>query len=1108
MIVDLSVLDELYTSAGKVREEKAEEYVKEKRVNITKVIYDNPNHFEVHSKVKGYSDSYDVYIQVVQGEIENVSCNCKDYFSHYGTCKHILATAIEFNQNENYIRIFSKDKEEKPNDIDMYKKYQRQDEKYRSFKQLIHTFYPNHLEEKIENKKRILPHSIKIEPKLIYNPHLKTLKLEIKIGDKQFYKIKNFPEFYDRMQKEEYYRYGSKLEFIHKEEAFKKESINLLHYILKYAEIIKYANESTNQYSYYGRTMEDSYITISNSGIDELFEVLCENQITMQKEGEERKILFLKAIPNIKFTIKEEGKNEYILTPNIDVYDYDIIEGKEYTYLLMNNILYQCDNNFKETVLKLLQVFRSNFTNHIVFPKNELLQLFSIVLPKVRDKIEIDNLNSEEIEKYIPKELFVKVYLDYNEKNYITLDIKFVYGEQEFNPLLEQDINIPRDIAKEDEILELFRKSGFMLEVEKARLILVKEEAIYQFLTEDIENYMKKFEVLATDNFKKKEIKQPKIGNLGIKIENNLLNIDLAGLDFDISELKEMMQKYHLKKKYHRLKDGSFLNLEKSETIEFINNLTQGMDIRYQELEKGQIKLPIYRSLYLDRILENMKTTNITKNSSYQELIHKVEEKDFKEQIELPKDLKATLRNYQKIGYEWLKVLDEYKFGGILADDMGLGKTIQLITVVLNYIQKEDKPKSSIVVCPSSLSLNWQNEIQKFAPSLKTIVIHGNAIEREKQIKSIPKYNLVITSYDLLKRDIDIYKKLDYEFKYIIADEAQYIKNNNTQNARSIKEIKAQTKYALTGTPIENSLSELWSIFDFIMPGYLFGYNKFKETFEIPIIRDEDENAIRKLKKLIEPFILRRMKEEVLLELPDKTITVLNNEMQEEQQKIYLSYLQKAKNEALEEINNNGLEKSQIKILALLMRLRQICCHPALFLNDYKEESSKLIQCLEVIKDAVDSGHKILLFSSYTGIFPIIESRLQKEKIKYYKLTGQTKVGERIKLVDEFNENKDIKVFLISLKAGGTGLNLIGADMVIHYDPWWNLSAENQATDRTYRIGQKKNVQVYKLITKNSIEERIYELQERKAKLIDNMLSTNETFINRLSKEEIMELFE
>lgn len=431
-----------------------------------------------------------------------------------------------------------------------------------------------------------------------------------------------------------------------------------------------------------------------------------------------------------------------------------------------------------------------------------------------------------------------------------------------------------------------------------------------------------------------------------------------------------------------------------------------------------------------------------------------------------------------------------------------------MLSIILSYVEEEKGNKPSLVVCPSSLSLNWESEIKKFTPTLTSIVIHGNIEERHRQIKEIEKYNIVITSYDLLKRDIELYNELNYEFQYIIADEAQYIKNEHTQNAKAIKSIRAKTRYASTGTPIENSLSELWSIFDFIMPGYLFNYKKFKELYEIPIAKLEDKVAMRKLKMLIEPFVLRRIKKDVLTELPDKTITVLNNEMQDEQLKVYLSYVANAKQEAIREINQNGFEKSQIKILALLMRLRQICCHPSLFLNNYMGGSSKLTQCIEVIKDAIDSGHKILLFSGYTSMFEIIEPELKKEGISYFKLTGQTKVEERIKLVEEFNKNENIKVFLISLKAGGTGLNLIGADMVIHYDPWWNLSAENQATDRTYRIGQKRNVQVYKMITKNSIEEKIYELQERKAKLANDMLSTEETFISKLSKEDIMALFE
>ena len=437
----------------------------------------------------------------------------------------------------------------------------------------------------------------------------------------------------------------------------------------------------------------------------------------------------------------------------------------------------------------------------------------------------------------------------------------------------------------------------------------------------------------------------------------------------------------------------------------------------------------------------------------------------------------------------------------------GFGKTVQMLSVIVDYAKKEER-KASLVVSPSSLTLNWQNEAKKFTNELKTAVIRGTLQERKRIIEEIDKYDLVITSYDLLKRDIEIYKEKDYKFKYIIADEAQYLKNSNTKNAKAIKQIKAETRYALTGTPIENSLAELWTIFDFIMPGYLFTYRKFKNIYETPIVKENDEKVMQKLKMLIEPFILRRNKKEVLKELPEKTVTVLNNEMNEEQKNIYLTYLLRAKQEIAEKIEIDGYEHSQMQILAALTRLRQICCHPSLFMEGYKEGSSKLEQCIEIIAEAIEAGHKILLFSGYTSMFEIIEKELKKNNIKYFKLTGATKVDERMKMVDEFNENPEVKLFLISLKAGGTGLNLTGADMVIHYDPWWNISTENQATDRAYRIGEKNNVQVYKLITKNSIEEKIYELQEKKAKLADSMLDTKTTFINKFSREEIMRLFE
>ena len=1113
-MVNPELLEDLCYDAGTTRKEKAMEYVAKKRVEITKVIYEDNNNFELKSRVKGDNDSYDVYIKVQNNELEDLKCECDGYKKNYAACKHIVATMVEFDKNPDYIRIFSGENNTENNNISALKNDSNNKNlnDYKIFKQLVNEFYSNSADDEEQKIGKSKNKNIKIIPTLLIDKYNSNLKLEFRIGEQQLYKLKSLPEFYEKMLNNENYKYGLKLEFVHNKAFFEEESLPILNYIMKYGEIIKYANQSADEYGYYGRHLSDSYITVSNSGLDELFDIYAGRTLEIQREYSSYEAFLINHEPEIEFNISKAENGEFVITSNIDIYEYNIIQGRNYVYFEYKNNIYKCSKEFENTTLKFLQTFRKNFTKEIVLPPNEISTLFSIIYPKVKNSIKYSDLDFNEIEKYIPKELYVKIYLDYDKNNYVVADIKFCYDKFEFNPLQDENTNVARDVLKESETLDMFLKTGFMLDRKRARLILTNEEAIYNFLSNDIEKYMKKFEVLATEDFKQKQIRQPKLSNVGVKVENNLLEISFDGLNFDLSELKDVMEKYKLKKKFHRLKNGEFINLEENETINLIESLKENLDVDYKEIENGDIKLPVFRSLYLDRLLKNTNIKNINKDENYKNIIEKIDNRSIDETLELPKGLNANLRSYQETGYRWLKTLDSYNFGGILADDMGLGKTIQLVSVILSYVEScernpENKRKASLVICPSSLTLNWYNEIQKFAPSLKIMLINGGIQERKNKIKEIDNYDVVVTSYDLLKRDIDVHNSMNYKFKYVIADEAQYIKNNNTQNFKAIKEIKADTRYALTGTPIENSLSELWSIFDFVMPGYLFSYKKFKELYETPIVRGEDNQAMKRLKMLIEPFILRRIKEDVLTELPDKTITILNNEMEEEQAKVYMSYMSQVKEEIETEISLNGFERSQIKILSLLMRLRQICCHPALFIENYKGESSKLNQCIQIVKDAVESGHKILLFSGYTSMFDIIEGELNKENIKYYKLTGQTKVGERIKLVEEFNENNDIKVFLISLKAGGTGLNLIGADMVIHYDPWWNLSAENQATDRTYRIGQKKNVQVYKLITKNSIEEKIYELQQKKAKLIDNMLSTKETFISKLSKDEIMNLF-
>ncbi len=953
--------------------------------------------------------------------------------------------------------------------------------------------------------------NIKIEPKILYDKFSKNIKIEFKIGNKRMYKIKNLSEFYTRMMEKENYKYGDRLEFIHKKENFDDESQKLLEFIMKYSEIIKYTNSNANtNYGYYGKVLNESNIIVGNNGMDELFDILENKQVQIQKDYETQTVKFVNQNPEMEFYLYKVSNDEYKIVAEFDIYKTVILSGKTYQYVLTDDKLYRCSREFENTTLKLLKLFRENYLTEVSLGKEDLGSLFSIILPRVKNAIKIDPKIEEEVKKYEPEKLIVKVFLDFNENNYVIADVKLCYGENEFNPLNEKEeknFKYPRNVVQETRAMNMFRKTGFMFDTKNLRFILPNDDKIYEFLVNDINLYMQKFEVLATENFKTKEVIKPQIGSLGVKVENDLLSVDLKNLNIDPDELREVLEKYKLKKKYHRLKNGAFLELEDNPEIDFLDKLVSGANIDYKELEEGSIKLPVNRTLYLDRLLQEIKRTEVTKNKEYREIVNNLNKNLLDEDEKIPEKLESTLRPYQKTGFKWLKALDRYNFGGILADDMGLGKTIQIISLILSCKENEKDKKASLVVSPSSLALNWKNEVEKFAPELKIKVISGNTNERKELIKNSENYDIIITSYNLLKRDIELYEQKDYKFRFVIADEAQYLKNNNTQNAKAIKKIKSDTRFALTGTPIENSLAELWSIFDFVMPGYLFSYKKFKNTYETSIVKENNEEMTKKLKMLIEPFVLRRTKKEVLTELPEKTITVLENVMDEEQKDIYLSYLMKAKQELQEEITDNGYENSQIKILAALTRLRQICCHPSLFIENYKGNSSKLEQCIEIIKDGINAGHKILLFSSYTSMFEIIEKELKKQDIKYFKLTGSTKVDERVELVDEFNQNKEVKVFLISLKAGGTGLNLIGADMVIHYDPWWNISAENQATDRAYRIGQKNNVQVYKLITKDSIEEKIYELQQKKAELTDNMLNTQTIFINKLSKDDIMSLF-
>ena len=550
-------------------------------------------------------------------------------------------------------------------------------EDYRSFKQMVNTFYSETVED-IENisdinKKR---GTIKIEPQIYYDKFAGDMKVEFKIGNKKMYKIKNLAEFYTRMIDKEFYRYGEKLQFIHTEDAFEEESKKLLDFIMKYAEIIKYANSNSNSnYKYYGKALSESNIIVGNSAIDDLFDVLKGKTVDFQKDYNFLKVEFTEEKPKIEFLLKKIDGEHFTIVPNIEIYKVNIIKGKKYKYILDDQKLYRCSKKFEDTNLKLLELFRQNYITEIKLGKKQLSELFSVVIPKVKNAIKVVNIPEEEIEKYRPKELETKLYLDFDKKDYLVADIRFCYDNFEFNPLNQKEkINFPRNLIEETRALNVFRRTGFMLDTKNLRFILPDNDKIYEFITQGVEEYRERFEVFVTENFRKKQIHTPKIGGIGVKVENDLLSINLEKINIDVKELQSMMEKYYLKKKYYRLKDGSFIDLENNKEIEFLDKLITGMDITYKELEDGKVNLPAYRSLYLNQLLKEIKGTEITKNSEYKDIVNELNKEQLEENIKVPENLNTTLRYYQKTGYKWLKTLDHYHFGGILADDMGLRK--------------------------------------------------------------------------------------------------------------------------------------------------------------------------------------------------------------------------------------------------------------------------------------------------------------------------------------------------------------------------------------------------------------------------------------------------
>ncbi len=926
--------------------------------------------------------------------------------------------------------------------------------------------------------------------------------LSIRIGLDRLYVVRNINELLDCIKNNKEIVFGKGFSFnplIYDFKENDKPIIAYLHEMWQNESLIDYLTGDIKKQTIF----KDKEVFFSEAALKRILELLKPTTFNV--------ILGDKRLENINI-VEQNIPIDFVLTKNSSVVELNID-----TKFPLHQVTSDCEFFlYKDTICKVSNQQRDYFkpffryiskqnSNKISFVDQDKERFFTEILPFVEKigQVSIDDELQAMVERL---EFQPQIYLDRFE-DIITADVKFKYGDRTINPF-SADGNKPnsdkiliRDMENEGNILDILAQTD--CKVSGNRIYLDEEEKIFDFVNFVIPKLQEYSQVFYSESFKAMSFrKAPSFsGFLRLNSLTDFLefSFNIEGVQQD--ELTAIFDSIREKKRYYRLKDGAFLTLESEGLINMAEIIDQ-LDINYSDIEDGLVQLPKYRALYIDNMLKESGMKFFERNKALKDLIHDIQE-PAQAEYKIPTTITGTLRDYQKLGFKWLKTLSVYGLGGILADDMGLGKTLQVIAL-LQYEKLTSGGCTSIVVVPTSLIYNWCAEVHKFAPDMTITAVVGNKTERQNLIKEGISSDILVTSYALIRRDIDEYKT--FSFRYCILDEAQHIKNPASQAAKAVKQLVSNHRLALTGTPMENNLTELWSVFDFILPGYLGSHTKFADKYEVPISKGE-ASVLTSLSKQIRPFILRRLKVDVLKELPEKIEHVIEAELTDEQKKLYVAYLEQAKGDLFKEIHEKGYEKSQIKILSVLTRLRQLCCHPSLFVENYEGDSGKLQLLKEIVEDSLMSGHRILLFSQFTSMLSIIKEWLSKTEIDYLYLDGATPASERIQLVRSFNDGEG-KIFLLSLKSGGIGLNLTGADTVIHYDPWWNPAVEDQATDRAYRIGQTKSVHVMKLITHGTIEEKILGLKDRKKQLVDAVIQSGETLITKMTQQELTELFE
>jgi len=788
---------------------------------------------------------------------------------------------------------------------------------------------------------------------------------------------------------------------------------------------------------------------------------------------------------SLMFDFAEKG-NDYRL--KISGMNNMILFGA-YQSVLNKGKLIQMKNEDYTHLSELKRMLNVSGTNEIPVPSGHLEEFLEKVMPGLRKLGDVHV--TEDISRHFMKTpLIAKLYLD-RVGNRLLAGLEFHYGHLVINPLEISEVStnskIVRDTDKEDSILQLM-DAGMFAKTDGG-YFLHNEDLEYEFLTYIVPKLQNMSQIYATTAVRNRIFRESAKPRIRVKIvteRTNWLEFKFEMDGIPDKEIREVLSALEEKRKYYRLRNGALLSLETRE-FEEINRFLSSPPVQIEDLESG-LNFPVAKGLNL---LNSLDEHAVEFEDSFVQFMERLNNPDFSD-IEVPETLHSVMREYQKTGYKWLKTLAHYGFGGILADDMGLGKTLQSIAYIRSEVQTiRSLKRPALVVCPSSLSYNWLSEFIKFTPELHISVVDGSKKARSLIMKDCMEGDVVIISYPLLRKEIAWFEKRF--FHTVFFDEAQAFKNPTTQTARAVKKLQATNHFALTGTPVENSLEELWSIFHVVFPELFQGLQEYSNLTKKTIARR------------IKPFLLRRMKEDVLAELPEKLESIETADLLPEQKKLYAAYLAKLRHDTLKHLNKENLSKNRIKILAGMTRLRQICCHPALFVEGYKGSSAKYEQLMQIIEESRLSGRRLLIFSQFTKMLNLIGKDLAFEGIPFFYLDGNTPSIERLEYCNRFNEGEN-DVFLISLKAGGTGLNLTGADTVILYDNWWNPAVEEQAADRAHRIGQTNVVQVIKLIARGTIEEKMNELQDKKKLLVDEIIDSEGKVISTFTEEDIREI--